>query len=278
MKLLIWIIILAVAYGAATGFNFGSLPQSVFNSGEIITMLATIMDFVFIWIFPIVAIGCVPFAFYFNNSKDYGNSTFLMFVSVGLAITYFWSDLNPMFTAHGKTSTILFLVAAYIIAGVCTSFIYWIFYNWKAKERFEEFMNEKRIPTWAKSLTAEEQSSVLKYLILKDDSSRKHIFDDRSSVLNIEPPTVEAIRFNENLSRGDTPQSIIISNVDASVASVLPPRFKACKQFIIGAGCSWPVTIIWLMMSRVVKQLIERLVSMFGGTFDKISKIAFGKF
>jgi hypothetical protein len=276
MKILL-AIILAIVVIHDSALAFFGLPPSFLNFIREINMLA-IWDFVFIWCFPIVAIGCLPFAFYHNNAKNYGSSTFLMLVSLGLAAAYFWADVDPMLTAHGKTSTILFLVAAYIIAGVVTSFIYWIFYNWKAKERFDQLMSERSVPTWAKDLTAIEQASILKYLILKDYSSRKFIFDDPDGDLNTDPTLVEDIRYNENLTRNDISHQVHQEEVDASVAEVLPPRFKTCKQFIVGAGCSWPITIVWLLISRVVKQLIERLVSMFGGTFDKISKVAFGKF
>ena len=109
----------------------------------------------------------------------------------------------------------------------------------------------------------------LKYEIIDDTSKRRKIFDDPNGELNIHIPLV-----SDKICNGIGDLEILT----AAVGSVLPPRFNVCKKFIIGAAISWPITLIWLLLSRVVKQLIERIISTFGGFFNQISKLAFGKF
>ena len=238
-------------------------------------MIAAIFDFFIdlIWILPFISIGFLIPSFYCVNSKSYGKSTIFMLISAGLAAVYFWSDIKPLFAEHGTTISILFLTGCYILAGLVTSFVYWIFYIWKAKERFESLVNKQSTPSWAIDKLDESQILLLKqYLVIDDVFRRRQIFDDPDGELNINVPDVS---FTE---KNDTFYQDLDTKLKASIASVLPPRFATCKLFIIGAGCSWPITIIWLLVSRVVKQLIERFVSLFGSTYDKISKLAFGKF
>lgn len=223
------------------------------------------------WVLPfLAAIFLIP-SFVTNNSRHYGMSSFFMIISAVLAGIYFWDDISPIITDHGKTFSIAFLAGSYIVAGLATSFVYWIFYNWKAKERFERLVDEERLPRWAADATADIQLALRKYLVINNTSSRREIFDDYEGVLNINVPSVRAVP-GENLNL------LTLSDLENAIAEVLPPRFKTCKYFIVGASCSWPITLVWLLVSRVVKQLIERFISLFGGTFDRLSRFAFGKF
>jgi hypothetical protein len=210
-----------------------------------------------------------------------------MTVSGVLAYVAFKDDINTIVQQHGTFSTIALLVAGYIVAGIATSFIYWIFFNWKAKERFDDLMAQE-IPSWVtksvSSLCVEPSTQLLnsikKYIIAKD--LIHYVLDDPYTDLEVNIENI-GLRDTDYARYSKDDCDIVKVNLnseklDSIVATVLPPRFKVCKSFIIGAGCSWPITLIWLLISRVVKQLIERVVSMFGGTFDKISAVTFGKF
>jgi len=61
------------------------------------------------------------------------------------------------------------------------------------------------------------------------------------------------------------------------INSIIPPKFKMCKYFVVWAAIEWPATLAWLLFSRIIRQVIDRVVSMFGGTFDRLSAYAFGK-
>jgi hypothetical protein len=238
-------------------------------------MFETIFTFALAWVFPFAALALIIAAFVYNDSRQFGKSTFTMLLSAGLAGTYFWSDISPFLAAHGLVSTVLYLAGLYIAAAFITSFVYWIFYIWKAKERFDYLMTTVSTPGWALGTNDEYKLALRKYMVLGPDSNRRAIFDDRDDSLRIHITSLETDG-RTDVAKPRTPATQ--AELTAAVAEVLPPRFTACKSFVVGAGCSWPITIIWLLVSRVVKQSIERLVSMFGGTFDKISVLAFGKF
>ena len=249
--------------------------------------LSILFDLVLVWLFPILAFVCLGFSFYWNDRRSFSGSTFFMAMSGVLTYMAFKNDINTILQQHGAFLTIALLAAGYVVAGIATSFIYWIFFNWKAKERFDDLM-AKDLPRWipeALSIIGVEQTpglsnSLKKYIIAKDHIH--YVLDDSYSDFDVSINTIDFrdtnyLRYDKD-AIGAVKTSLNQETLDAIVATVLPPRFKACKSYIIGAGCSWPITLIWLLISRVVKQLIERVVSMFGGTFDKISTVTFGKF
>jgi hypothetical protein len=226
--------------------------------------------FLFEWLCPIIALVCLAPAFYFNDVKGYGKSTAFMLVSAELAGWYFWDDIIPI-NSHGMITSSLYLVGLYVIGGFITSFVYWIFFNWKAKENFDQLLAKQSVPAWATKYAQEIErfsftDSLCKYLVINDRYNLQKIFDDDEGEL----------KFNVERLYDDSLKDQ--AKLDSIVASVLPPRFLTCKSFIVGAGCSWPITVIWLLISRVVKQLIKRLVSAFGKTFDALSRLTFGKF
>lgn len=252
-------------------------------------MLLGLLEFAIAWVFPILFFACIIPAFYYNDSKSYGSSTAFMIVSAVLAGVYFKNDISMMLGTHSMALTVAALTGAYIAAGFLTSFVYFIFFNWKAKERYDELLNSQCIPNWVQILardtgefTDDLKLSLRKYSMIIYRSNQKSIFQDPYGNLNID---VKDLEYQDRRQDRMSPEellkfreSITIEALNKVVTDVLPPRFKTCKPFIIGAGCSWPITIIWLLLSRVIKQIIERLVSTFGGTFDKISVLAFGKF
>ena len=234
--------------------------------------------FVFLldWLFLILAGVCLIPSFYYNDSKCYGTSSFFMFVSIGCLGWFFWPELGQLVTQFGTVKAAFYVTFMFIAAAVITSFIYWIFFVFKAKERFEYKMLHESVPTWATASKNEALiNAIRKYRIVSDSSDIHYIFDDSENSLRISAPSVSV----DGLDLSDDEiVNLKIDELNSAVAAVLPPRFSICKQFIIGAGIAWPITIIWLLVSRVVKQLIERIVSMFGGTFNRLSSLAFGKF
>jgi len=222
------------------------------------------------WFFIIFGCFALGLSFYWNDSKVFGRSSFFFFVSVGLFGYYSWSSIQPFIMSRGLIPTVTYLTVGYILAGVATAFIYWLFYLWKAKERFDEFMTNTNLSSKYSGITDQAFLDALKkYTVLKDHL--KEIFDDPENELKLQVHYINDGYLNDKLIA--TPEEL-----SAAVAEVLPPRFKKCKPFIVGAGIVWPVTLVWLLISRVVKQLIERIVSTFGRAFDGMSRAAFGKF
>ena len=228
------------------------------------------------WLFLILACVCLIPSFYYVDRKSYRTSSFFMFVSIGCAGWFFWPEIGQLVAQIGTVRAGLNLTLGFIAAAVVTSFVYWIFYVFKAKERFELKMQRETVPVWATATKNEALiNAVRKYRIVADPMDIHYIFDDPSNDLRITVPSVNLDGLDLN---DEEVVNLKIDELNTAVAAVLPPRFAVCKQFIVGAGIAWPITIIWLLISRVVKQLIERIVSTFGGTFNRLSTLAFGKF
>ena len=257
------------------------------------------------WAFLLVAAVFLVPAFVFIDKKHFGRSTSCMMVSVGLVGWFFWPQLSALIASRGLVNTIIYASVVYVLAALVTSFIYWMFFNWKAKERFERFLAET--PATLRSSDCNDpccgknppQPELFmpyrKYVAL--DKNTHEIFDDFGHELKIDLKDVR-IRSTDILQGSVGPSayengvtitqemedqriatnvSRIVVELEAAVAEVLPPRFKVCKSFIVGAGIDWPITLIWLLLSRFIKQLIERLVSVFHKSFDALGRLTFGK-
>ena len=234
-------------------------------------MIAAVIEFFFMFL-PLIALGCLIPAFYYNDSRAYGASTVWFVIFAGLMSWANWDLISGIAKDYGIVFTVGVVAGTYIIAGVTTAFIYWFFFIFKARERFDYYMTKfDKFPLDEseglanKAKWVNTSDSAKKYLIINNDAKLRHIFDNDSDITK----NIKVARLSGNLTDAE---------YDTEVAKVLPPRFAVCKPNIIGAAIVWPVTLLWLLVSRVVKQLIERIISSFGGLFNAISSMAFGKF
>jgi hypothetical protein len=83
--------------------------------------------------------------------------------------------------------------------------------------------------------------------------------------------------FNDNRNKIFDYEAVSVPRVNASISEVLPPQFKHCKDIIVGAGVAWPTTLLWLLLSRIIDRIIEKITSLFKGVFNFVSRLAFGK-
>lgn len=234
-------------------------------------MIAWIFEVFFLWL-PLVGLVCLVPAFYFNDKHSFSASTFWFIIGAGLLTWAYWDTLKPIVDNYGMTCAAAVVIGGYLTSAMTTAFIYWLFFIFKARERFDSYMTkfkwskDNESSTWTWTNKTEEAK---KYLIVYDNNKLNDIYDDMCvrhlSVVNtLAIPRLDGEQSDETYA--------------AAVAKALPPKFFVCKEAIIGAAIVWPVTLTWLLVSRVVKQLIERMVSMFSGTFNMISKRVFGEF
>lgn len=267
-------------------------------------MFASLVFLDIIWL-SVTAVLLLP-AIYLVEYKRFGWSSICMLVSIALASIFFWSDISAILATHGVTLGITILAGGYVAAGVATAFIYWIFYNWRASEKFQEAL--RRAPTRVElprginessSTALIDQFKAAKkiYDVLRE--FKQGIFEDYRHELKLDLPNVaesDLYRELENDYRGkdanwrqQMPE--LTATVEASekfiaeltqqyldaVNKLLPPRFLTCKKFIVWAALDWPMTLLWLLTSRIIKQLIERLLEWQRATFDAIARITFGR-
>lgn len=237
------------------------------------------------WFFFILGMVLLLPAFGLLDSKSFGKSSLFMAASVAAVSWFFWGEITTIVAQVGTVRAITVLATGYILAGVLTAFIYWIFFCWKAKERFQRELKsdepyrlsrgEEALKKYAgfdlASLSTEQRDRI--YVLL----SKQRVIADNSAIEKIFDGAIDRFSIPVGSSFDWSTPAALEASIEAKIARVLPPRFVTCKEYVVWSGVIWPLTLIWLLCSRVVKQLIERFVTLFGSTFDAISKLAFGK-
>jgi hypothetical protein len=238
-------------------------------------------EFFFDWFLLILSVVFLFPAFYCNENRLYGQSTIWMFVSIGLMGWFFNDKLLAMVESYGIIKTGVYCVFGYVIMGAITAGLFWISYTRRAGEKYNEIIDQARNSQYQYQIKTENpilRDLHCKWDAIRDISNLREIFDDRECELSykmtlITPNLVSKV---EQDPTEDNTQRLI-EELETSIKSVLPPRFKTCKPFIYGAGYSWPITLVWLLFSRLIKQLIDGIISMFGGVFNKVSALMFGR-
>lgn len=80
-------------------------------------------------------------------------------------------------------------------------------------------------------------------------------------------PSKEEERAERNLDRLET-----------ALNTVLPPKAKFFKARISYAAAVWPITLVSLLLSDLIRHLVDTVFEYFRGFLDMVSKSAFGDF
>lgn len=182
------------------------------------------------------------------ESKRFGIASTATLICLAVLGWLFWPQVSAEVAQRGWTATIIEVSVIWLLAGLVTSFIYWVFYIWQVKDNYAEWKERTK-------------NSLPDVKVREFNSSKHEIFD-------YETTTVPKV----------TEMTATGAEGEVTVADVLPPRFKHCKEIIIGAGIAWPMTLINLFFARIIDRIIEKFLSMFRGVFDYVSKVAFGGF
>jgi hypothetical protein len=200
-----------------------------------------------------------------------------MTISIAVAGWFFWTDVQSIIQTRGLVNSIVLLIIVYGIMGLFTAFLFWISFNLRAKEKYQEIFDS--ISKKYSKLSDPLKTACIKKEIISDADDLRKIFDDREGILRYESSFGNMYNHQEYIMQlSEEEQEKTLENYTLDVDKVFPPRFKTCKPYILGAAYCWPVTLIWLLFSRVVKQFINVIVSMFGGVFNKVAKLSFGRF
>lgn len=234
-------------------------------------MIAFIVE----WFMLIVAVFCIFPAYYYFDTKWFVGSNFFSAVSIGLGIWFFWPSISPLIEANGLMMTISSVTIVYIVAGLIVAPIYFVVYTWGVKDRYLEKLKHTQ-ENWIINTSSvdfnnvviqneELKTAFVKYRTIKDHND--YIFDT-AGVLKI---FIDNVHFENDEAK-------FIAECEKVVNGVLPPKFSDIKPFIINAGVNWPITLFWILTSKIINQIIDLITSMFGGMYNMLSKLAFGKF
>lgn len=251
-------------------------------------MLAFLFEFLVLIVASVLFIpACLAF-----DERKYGWTSTMLLCSVGCVSYFYWDQFITAINSLGVINATLQALLYYSIAGVVTSFAYWVIKCWKIRDRFDEALEEV---TWDAilrnfkdvfrvTLNREELDSE-GFLVLKKYTalalSYSDIFRTGSSLrfqLN-DSPEMNALssklRSDDDLSEKFYDQ--LIQTAQKLTCDLLPPKFSMYRDDIIAAALVWPVTIIWILFFNFIKQVTIRLITYMKSTFDVVSKICFGK-
>lgn len=107
------------------------------------------------WIFFVIALVLLVPAILCVESFFYGWATTCMIASVGLATFVLWPQISALYAGNSITVFGVEAVAFWLLAGFITAFVYWVFYIWKAKERYETAIEDETPSTTVERLTQE---------------------------------------------------------------------------------------------------------------------------
>ena len=219
----------------------------------------------------------VPALWMFSNRKHEGSSVFTFFFLLAFGVWFLgWDNTKSLFTLSHLGSLFTWaglVLAAYSAIGFATGFVYWFSYAFNAKEEYELALSRgfdsqfiQRLLKQLKltnetDINSDLKAAAIKWCKVKDNL--RSIFDDPARELNI-PIDVNL----DNLVNG---QEGVALYSDA-IKNVLPPRFAVCKTFIVWAAIEWPVTLLWLIYDRLLRQIVDMIFTMCRGTFDAISR------
>ena len=242
-------------------------------------MFAFISEFLFLIVGVVfIIISCV-----YNDSKSFYPSSVTLLVSVAALGMYYQADVLTLIEQYGTFKAIVTLTSIYILMGLITSLVYWMFYIIQVKERLAIALSEK-IPgviasifkrynyskDWIDYVTALAKLSVVEdhlSWIFCDNNRDLKIYNTYLSIKYLDDDDVcnPELRYSE------------IDLINKKLRSILPPKFSDCHPFIVGAGLSWPITLFWMLLSKIIKNGLKTILNLFEGTFNMVSARLFGK-
>ena len=137
------------------------------------------------------------------------------------------------------------LFVAWMIAGVVTSFFYWVSTVYTLKEKVVNtiviipYGDTDNFELWVKARAIQQAINKLANIDIKISSTSSYHTHKECQ-----------------------------NYIDAH----WPPQFKDFKGVLIQSAIIWPITVIWLISHRLVKQVFEAITNMFGNFYNKLSK------
>lgn len=241
------------------------------------------------------------------NSYSYKLSTFNFILSLAcfLFLVYGTSIFMPPYTF--SLAKVFDYVVTYLVLGFVFSFVYWIFYCWEVKERYEKYVlnvinslskdqyfssRKFRIRVvWEKrnsneSISVNETPKFVEALLKADliienaeaILKKRNVFNSTTlkySYLTEYIQVADKKCLSKSAAERDDELSAVVYEY---ISKILPPKFANNKQEIVWASVYWPVTMLGILFDKFFSRIVEKIISMFGQTYNKISALAFGKF
>lgn len=218
------------------------------------------------------------------SHEQYGPSFFTMVVSLAGLGFLFKTDL----LTYVQNSNIVLAIAkpliAYVVIGFVVSFVNWVFFCMRAKERYRSQVLEVIQSTtyYNNALAA----------IKKGFGTVDYDLDATLTKPLIQKiiQAYAATNYNSDIfgSSYSAPDKFYYNRLDGmtlevadayateTLASALPPKATRGKAILASAVFEWPITILSLVFSRILTVLVDKIIYASRKLFDAVSKLSFG--
>ena len=202
------------------------------------------------WVAVCALAICLIITFTCFDTGHYGSS---FWCSVGIVIVavVFWKDLAAIFTVMTPVEIVsksVMIFVAWMIAGVVTSFFYWVSTVYTLKEK---------VISAAESIRKDSGKYEVTYELWVKARAIQRVINQMSNI---------------ELVISSTPNQNASEECQKFVDAHWPPKFKDFKGMLIQSAIIWPITAIWLISHRQVKQVFEAITNMFGNFYNQLSK------
>jgi hypothetical protein len=227
------------------------------------------------------------------SHEKYGPSFFTMVVSlVGLGFL-FKANLLDYVHASGLVLGIAKPLIAYIVIGLVVSFVNWVFFCMRAKEKYREKVLKVLQSTASYNNYVDNIKKGLGVLKVKTDAGEQvvDVFGglSKGAIQTIIQAFVatnhaESI-FGNSYAYPDRMYWNALDGLNAAesealavetLAAALPPKATRGKAILASAIFEWPITILSLVFSRILTVLVDKLIYASRKVIDKVSHISFG--
>lgn len=173
-------------------------------------------------------------------------------------------------------------LACWFVGSVVTAFLFWVSFVRDVKLRFvenlERLTDRFKYSSTYNAWTERAKDVVVKVMALGHRGD--NVFLDSSFKLSLPDSFPDTMRDSWELQLTKTAEGSIHEEqliiLEAAVSKFLPPRIKHHKLAVTYAATVWPVTLLSLLLSDLVRHVWEYLLTFWHRALDAVSKKVFG--
>ena len=202
------------------------------------------------WIVICALAICLIITFTCFDTGHYGSS-FWCTVGLAIIVVVFWKDFSAILTTMAPVEIIsksLMIFVAWLIAGVVTSFFYWASTIYTFKNKFVDTIE---------SIRKDSDKYEVTYELWVEARAIQRVINQMSNI---------------ELVISSTPNQHSDKECQNFIDAHWPPKFKDFKGVLIQSAIIWPITAIWLISHRLVKQVFEAVANKFSTFYNKLSQ------
>lgn len=236
------------------------------------------------WVAAAAFLGFLVISIATYSHEKYAPSFFTMAASlVGLGFL-FKTDLLTYVQTSGLVLGIAKPLIAFIVIGFVVSFVNWVFFCMRAKERYRSRVLAVMQSTSTYNNTVDaikkgfgtvdyDLNATLTKPLIQKLIQAYAATNHNEDVFGYSYASPDRFYFGQlqgkTLEEADTLATQVL-------ADALPPKATRGKAILASAVFEWPITILSLVFSRILTVLVDKIIYASRKLFDAVSKLSFG--